>query len=97
MRVREPYAWDGGDGDGGGQVPGVGVGKNGSVKKDVRGTMFFIHGWPDNSDVFSQQYAYFLERGYRCISIDLPGFRPYSGEEKDVLGSYHPKNKKGGF
>eukprot|EP00746_Dinoflagellata_sp_MGD_P057757 gnl/MRDRNA2_/MRDRNA2_24836_c0_seq1.p1 gnl/MRDRNA2_/MRDRNA2_24836_c0~~gnl/MRDRNA2_/MRDRNA2_24836_c0_seq1.p1 ORF type:complete len:405 (+),score=65.94 gnl/MRDRNA2_/MRDRNA2_24836_c0_seq1:169-1215(+) len=36
-------------------------------------TMFFIHGWPDNSNVFSAQVEFF-ESEYRCVTVDLPHF-----------------------
>lgn len=36
--------------------------------------LFFIHGWPDTSDLWATQVAYFSEQ-YRCICVDLPNFK----------------------
>lgn len=36
-------------------------------------TLFFVHGLASASEVWLQNIEYFLQKDYRCISIDLPG------------------------
>lgn len=36
-------------------------------------TLFYIHGWPDNKEVFAKQREHFQGR-YRCVFVDLPHF-----------------------
>jgi len=36
-------------------------------------TIFFIHGWPDNKEVFDAQRSHLSTR-YRCVTVDLPHF-----------------------
>ncbi|MDF2614717.1 MAG: hypothetical protein K0S71_2503 [Clostridia bacterium] len=37
-------------------------------------TVFLIHGWPLNHKMYEYQVEFLIERGFRCISIDLRGF-----------------------
>jgi len=33
--------------------------------------MFFIHGWPDNKEIWLKQFEHFHKK-YHCICLDLP-------------------------
>ncbi|WP_338433166.1 alpha/beta hydrolase [Clostridium tyrobutyricum] len=52
-------------------------------------TIFFIHGWPLNHNIFEYQFNVLPKYGYRCISIDLRGFgdsdKPWRGYSYDRL------------
>ncbi len=52
-------------------------------------TIFFIHGWPLNHNIFEYQFNVLPKYGYRCISIDLRGFgdsdKPWNGYSYDRL------------
>ena len=44
-----------------------------------RGTLLFIHGFPDSSDLWKHQVPFFAANGYRCLVVDLPGFYDEGG------------------
>ncbi len=52
-------------------------------------TIFFIHGWPVNHNMFEYQFDVLPKLGFRCISIDLRGFgnsdAPWDGYSYDRL------------
>jgi len=54
-----------------------------------RKTIFFVHGWPGNHNLFEYQFNYFPKMGYRCIGMDYRGFghsdRPWTGYDYDRL------------
>ena len=39
-----------------------------------RGTLVFIHGFPDTVDVWKDQIECMSEKGFRCLALALPGF-----------------------
>ncbi len=50
-----------------------------------------IHGWPLDSDMWSEQAVYLAERGYRVIAYDRRGFgrssQPWQGYDYDTLAA----------
>jgi non-heme chloroperoxidase len=54
-----------------------------------RKPILFIHGWPANYKMFEYQYNYLLQKGYRCIGMDMRGFgnsdKPLQGYDYDRL------------
>lgn len=54
-----------------------------------RKTVFLIHGWPVNHNMFEYQLDILPQLGYRCIAVDLRGFgnsdAPWSGYDYDRL------------
>jgi non-heme chloroperoxidase len=52
-------------------------------------TIFFVHGWPVDHNMFEYQFNVLPYHGFRCISIDLRGFgksdAPWSGYSYDRL------------
>ena len=54
-----------------------------------RKTVFFVHGWPVNHNMFEYQFNVLPRLGFRCISIDLRGFgnsdAPWDGYSYDRL------------
>ncbi len=52
-------------------------------------TIFFIHGWPGNHNLFEYQLNQLPKLGYRCIAMDCRGFglsdKPWSGYDYDRL------------
>ncbi len=52
-------------------------------------TVFFVHGWPGNHNLFEYQFNYLPKMGYRCIGIDYRGFgnsdRPWTGYDYNRL------------
>lgn len=54
-----------------------------------RKTLFFIHGWPVNHNMFEYQFNVLPKLGFRCVSIDLRGFgnsdAPWDGYSYDRL------------
>ena len=52
-------------------------------------TIFFIHGWPGNHNLFEYQYNQLPKEGIRCIGMDMRGFgqssRPWKGYDYDRL------------
>lgn len=52
-------------------------------------TVFFVHGWPGNHNLFEYQFDYLPQMGYRCIGMDYRGFgksdRPWTGYDYDRL------------
>lgn len=57
-------------------------------KRNSLGTMFFIHGYPDDKEIFSAQYEHFHKLGWSCVAVDLPWF---SDTKFDVAG-YWPED-----
>lgn len=56
----------------------VGIGKK----------ILFLHGWGSSLDVF-KEITPFLEKNYRCLSIDLPGFgKSLEGKEGLTISEY---------
>ncbi|OAB45452.1 alpha/beta fold hydrolase [Paenibacillus glacialis] len=71
------------------------------VEKDVRvfvqdlnpgpssKTIFFVHGWPLNHNMFQYQFNVLPQYGYRCISMDIRGNgqsdKPWGGYSYDRL------------
>jgi len=49
-----------------------------SGKEDAKETIFMIHGWPDNKEVWDAQVAHLGDR-YRILRVDLPNFAEASG------------------
>ncbi|HHV32502.1 alpha/beta fold hydrolase [Caproiciproducens sp. LBM24188] len=54
-----------------------------------RKTVFFLHGWPLNHEMFEYQFNVLPKLGYRCISMDLRGFgnsdAPWDGYDYNRL------------
>lgn len=54
-----------------------------------RETVFFVHGWPGNHNLFEYQFDLLPKMGYRCIGMDYRGFgqsdRPWTGYDYDRL------------
>lgn len=52
-------------------------------------TIFFIHGWPGNHNLFEYQFNQLPKLGYRCIGIDCRGFglsdKPFEGYDYNRL------------
>ena len=52
-------------------------------------TIFFIHGWPGNHNLFEYQFNQLPKLGYRCVAMDIRGFglsdRPWSGYDYNRL------------
>jgi non-heme chloroperoxidase len=52
-------------------------------------TIFFVHGWPIDHNMFEYQFNVLPQHGFRCISIDLRGFgksdAPWTGYSYDRL------------
>lgn len=52
-------------------------------------TVFLIHGWPVNHNMFEYQLNVLPQLGYRCVSIDLRGFgssdAPWDGYDYDRM------------
>jgi len=46
---------------------------------DHLGTVWLVHGWQSHSMYMSEFIAPFLQRGYRVVSVDLPGHGQSSG------------------
>jgi non-heme chloroperoxidase len=60
--------------------------------EDLGGTgkpVVFIHGWPVNYKMFEYQFTELPKHSYRCIGIDLRGFRdsdkPWNGYNYDAM------------
>lgn len=54
-----------------------------------RKTVFFIHGWPVDHNMFEYQFDILPLLGFRCISVDLRGFgnsdTPWDGYDYDRM------------
>lgn len=54
-----------------------------------RKTVFFIHGWPVDHNMFEYQFDILPLLGFRCISVDLRGFgnsdAPWDGYDYDRM------------
>lgn len=52
-------------------------------------TIFFVHGWPGDHNLFEYQYNQLPRLGYRCIGMDIRGFglsdRPWEGYDYNRL------------
>lgn len=52
-------------------------------------TLFLIHGWPGNHNLFEYQLNQFPKLGYRCVAMDCRGFglsdKPWGGYGYDRL------------
>lgn len=52
-------------------------------------TIFFVHGWPGNHNLFEYQFNHLPKLGYRCLAMDMRGFgksdRPWQGYDYDRL------------
>lgn len=52
-------------------------------------TLFLIHGWPGNHNLFEYQLNQFPKMGYRCVAMDCRGFglsdKPWGGYDYDRL------------
>jgi non-heme chloroperoxidase len=59
------------------------------VNPEGKKTIFFIHGWPANHNLFEYQFNELPKMGYRCIGIDLRGFgksdKPWKGYSYNSL------------
>lgn len=53
--------------------PGVNIFVN-DINPEGNKTIFFIHGWPLNNNMFEYQYNELAKNGYRCIGMDIRGF-----------------------
>ena len=52
--------------------------------EEVKGTLFFVHGYLSHSANFAYTFAFFLARGWRVVSLDLPGHGFSNGPRGDV-------------
>ncbi len=52
-------------------------------------TIFFVHGWPGNHNLFEYQLSQLPKLGYRCVAMDCRGFglsdKPWDGYGYDRL------------
>jgi non-heme chloroperoxidase len=52
-------------------------------------TIFLIHGWPGNHNLFEYQLNQFPKLGYRCVAMDMRGFglsdKPWGGYDYNQL------------
>jgi non-heme chloroperoxidase len=52
-------------------------------------TIFFVHGWPLNHNMFSYQFNVLPQQGFRCVAMDIRGNgqsdKPWSGYTYDRL------------
>ncbi|HWP80035.1 MAG TPA: alpha/beta hydrolase [Candidatus Acidoferrum sp.] len=52
-------------------------------------TVFFVHGWPGNHNLFEYQFNVLPQMGIRCVGMDYRGFgqsdRPWTGYDYDRL------------
>lgn len=52
-------------------------------------TIVFLHGWPADYTMFEYQFAYLIQKGFRCVGIDQRGFgrsdRPADGYDYNRL------------
>ncbi|MEL7658413.1 MAG: alpha/beta fold hydrolase, partial [Bacillota bacterium] len=59
------------------------------INPSGRKTIFFVHGWPGNHNLFEYQYNQLPKLGFRCIGMDIRGFgksdRPWDGYDYDRL------------
>ena len=47
-------------------------------------TIFFIHGWPGNHNLFEYQFDQLARQGFRCVGMDCRGF----GQSDKPTGGY---------
>jgi alpha-beta hydrolase superfamily lysophospholipase len=59
-------------------------------QEPVKGTLLFVHGYLSHSANFAYTFAYFSARGWRVVSLDLPGHGFSTGPRGDVesFGDY---------
>lgn len=62
--------------------PGVRLYVN-DINPSGRNPILFMHGWPANHHLFEYQYNELIEKGYRCIGMDVRGF---GQSDKPVYG-----------
>lgn len=62
--------------------PGVRIYVN-DINPSGRNPILFMHGWPANHHLFEYQYNELIEKGYRCIGMDVRGF---GQSDKPVYG-----------
>ncbi|WP_092474574.1 alpha/beta fold hydrolase [Desulfotruncus arcticus] len=71
-----------------GVEPGVNIYVE-DINPEGRKTIFFIHGWPANHNLFEYQFDQLPNMGYRCIGMDIRGFgksdKPWRGYNYDRL------------
>eukprot|EP00518_Triparma_eleuthera_P011948 CAMPEP_0182470906 /NCGR_PEP_ID=MMETSP1319-20130603/19456_1 /TAXON_ID=172717 /ORGANISM="Bolidomonas pacifica, Strain RCC208" /LENGTH=389 /DNA_ID=CAMNT_0024671409 /DNA_START=51 /DNA_END=1217 /DNA_ORIENTATION=+ len=74
-KERLEYTVDGGEEDDGSSASNALRPNTRSASKapKMKPTIFFIHGWPDNSSVWDAQVSHF-SKDYRCVRINLPHF-----------------------
>lgn len=57
------------------------------INPECKNTIFFIHSWPLNHNMYEYIVSNFSEKGYRCIAIDLRGYenldKPSNGYHYD--------------
>ncbi len=51
------------------------------INPTARRAILFIHGWPLNRKIWEYQLNHFSQQGFRCITLDLPGFG-----DSDIVG-----------
>jgi pimeloyl-ACP methyl ester carboxylesterase len=49
-------------------------------------TLFFVHGFPDDSSVFNLLAMHYASQGYRCILVDLPYYSQESSTNHPYFG-----------
>jgi alpha-beta hydrolase superfamily lysophospholipase len=52
----------------------------------VRGTVLFVHGYMSHAANFAYTFAWFTARGWRVVTLDLPGHGLSTGPRADVDG-----------
>lgn len=64
------------------------------AEDEIKGTILFMHGWPDDETVFESQRAFCAKNGYRCLYYTLPWFGP---KKKAMEVAKEKKYKKYGY
>ena len=61
------------------------------INPNSKKTIMFVHGWPLNHNMYEYIVEYFLNKEYRCISIDLRGYgksdKPSKGYDYDRMST----------
>lgn len=59
------------------------------INRNGKYTIFFIHGWPLNHNMWEYLVEYLIEFNYRCVTLDLRGYgnsdRPSTGYDYDTM------------
>lgn len=67
--------------------PGVKIYVN-DINPQGEKPILFMHGWPGNHHLFEYQYDELIQKGYRCIGMDVRGFgksdKPVYGYDYDT-------------